>query len=212
MERKNELTSSLYEKAFRSVLHHYRIPNYAFSIGKPAEQRVCLVKNGNQFTVFMVERGMRFEESQFESEDEAYLEMLHHLAPTKEAFYEMQNAYTHQIETQQIARRRGLIPTNNKVRIAGLKVACKSPVSGTTSIAGTNRTRSFKSRIISGHKDSDQRERFTVRFECREVSNGRKSSARSPQNAEIGAAYTGRAGFSRHSKVYRRSVKHKGKV
>lgn len=210
MERKNELTSSLNEKAFRTVLHHYGIPNYAFSIGKPAEQRVCLEKNGNLFTVFMVERGMRFEESQFESEDEAYLEMLHHLAPTKEAFYEMQNDYT-----QQIARRKGLTSINNKVRIPGLKVACKSPVSGTTSIEGTNRTRRFKSRIISGHKDSDQRERITVRFEYRGVSNGRKSSARSPQNAKIGAAYTGRAGFSRHSKVYkgkRRSVKFKGKV
>lgn len=93
MEQKARVSFKSNENIFKKVLRRYGIPDYAFSIGSPAEQRVCLEKNGNSFYVYVMERGVKFSESNHATEYDAHLEMFHQLAESKREYQEMCRTY-----------------------------------------------------------------------------------------------------------------------
>lgn len=93
MEQKARVSLKSNENILKKVLRRYGIPDYAFSIGSPAEQRVCLEKIGNSFHVYVMERGVKFSESNHVTEYEAHLEMFRQLAESKSEYQEMCRSY-----------------------------------------------------------------------------------------------------------------------
>lgn len=95
------------EKALRWVLKAYNIPQHEFSIGGAAEQCVCLEHDNDIYTVYMVERGTKFEESQHRSEVDAHLKMMYHLSPTKLDYDKMCNLYKMRLLKQKKPKKAG---------------------------------------------------------------------------------------------------------
>ena len=93
MEQNVRLTINTKENVLRQVLHQFDVPDSAFSIGSSAEQRVCLEKKDDKFHVYVVERGIKFDESQHQTEYAAHLEMFHQLAATDSEYHKMCDIY-----------------------------------------------------------------------------------------------------------------------
>lgn len=93
MEQIARLTSNEREAILRQVLRLYNIPESAFSIGASAEQRVCLEKHGGRYHIYIMERGVVFEESHHTTETSAHFEMLNQLAESKDEYRQMCHKY-----------------------------------------------------------------------------------------------------------------------
>ena len=57
---------------------------HSFSLGEPAEQRVCLDKNCEMWEVYLVERGNTFEKTSHEECYDACVKVLEHLSDSKQ--------------------------------------------------------------------------------------------------------------------------------
>lgn len=93
MEHKKWVPSSPTETVLASVFRRFGISEIEYSIGSPAEQRVCLEKENEKYHVYMMERGVKFDESYYETEYEAHLELLHQLASSNAEYQAMCRAY-----------------------------------------------------------------------------------------------------------------------
>lgn len=93
MEHKKWLPSSSTEVVLERVLHRFGISENEYSVGFPAEQRVCVEKENGKYHVYVMERGIKFDESYHETEKEAHLELLHQLASSNAEFQAMSSMY-----------------------------------------------------------------------------------------------------------------------
>ncbi len=82
------------QRALQKVLDAHGVDARYYSIGGPAEQRVCLEYRDGLYHVYMVERGVPFEESDFQNEMDAHVQMLRHLSQDKTEFEQMHLEYT----------------------------------------------------------------------------------------------------------------------
>lgn len=124
MKQNHKLALQAREQILKNVLRQFDIPNEAFSIGSPAEQRVCLEKNGKIFHVYLVERGMKFQESRHRTEYAAHLEVLHQLATTKEEYRKMCDTYKRELKERkrQLQLVRQIISTGQPTSISDARV------------------------------------------------------------------------------------------
>jgi len=67
---------------------------HAFSLGEDAEQCVCLNKVDDIWEVYIIERGMKFEKDTFEDCFDACLQVIHHLADSKQMYCEIVEKFT----------------------------------------------------------------------------------------------------------------------
>lgn len=64
-----------------------------FSLGEDAEQRVCLNKNNDMWEVYIIERSITFEKDRFEDCFDACLQVIHHLADSKQMWEENRDKF-----------------------------------------------------------------------------------------------------------------------
>lgn len=199
MERYSKMKISNKEQALKWVLDYCQIPKHAFSIGEPAEQSVCLEKNGRMHTVYMVERGKRFEESQHESEREAHLKMIYHLAPSKADYTEMCNLYERRILVQQAKKGGAFVGahSNHSYSPPGLVAASKLSKAGAAiSVGDTVRIRTKIKRgsrdhiqviegLVVGKKYAGQNQTITIRRVFQGVVREKDFVVGSPEIASI---------------------------
>lgn len=93
MEHKKWVPSSPMEIVLAHVLRRFGISEIEYSIGFPAEQRVCIEKEEDKYHVYVMERGIKFDESYHKTEYEAHLELLHQLASSNTEYQAMIRAY-----------------------------------------------------------------------------------------------------------------------
>ena len=109
MEYKKGLPLSSNEVVLERVLRRFGISENEYSIGFPAEQRVCLEAENGKYHVYVMERGIKFDESYHETEQEAHLKILHQLASSNAESQAMSIAY------------KRLSRNHNKVTAHGMK-------------------------------------------------------------------------------------------
>lgn len=121
MEQITRLTSYERETILRQVLRKHNIPESAFSIGASAEQRVCLEKENGRYHVYIMERGVVFEESQHTTEASAHLEMLNQLAESKDEYHQMCRTYENLVNMKSKrlvgVTKRGIVGSNENPAI-----------------------------------------------------------------------------------------------
>lgn len=93
MEQNKSLRLSSTEAVLTRVLRRFGIPDTEYSIGIPAEQRVCIEKEDGEYHVYVMERGVKFDESYHKTEYDAHLELLHQLASSNAEYYAMSREY-----------------------------------------------------------------------------------------------------------------------
>lgn len=93
MEHKKWVPSSPAETVLARVFRRFGISEIDYSIGSPAEQRVCIEKDGENYHVYVMERGIKFDESYHKTEYDAHLELLHQLASSNAEYYAMSREY-----------------------------------------------------------------------------------------------------------------------
>lgn len=119
------LTSNERRSILKEVLRQYNIPESAFSIGSSAEQRVCIEKKGRKYHVYIMERGVIFEESQHITEKSAHLEMLNQLAESKDEYDQMRRTYESLVYMKLAKQAR---PMNISIQEKGVKGVVKVKV------------------------------------------------------------------------------------
>ena len=97
MEQSQRLPSRSTVAVLTRVLHRFGISENEYSIGSPAEQRVCMENVNGKYHVYLMERGIKFDESYHETELDAHLEILHQLASTNDEYHAMSSAYMQRI-------------------------------------------------------------------------------------------------------------------
>lgn len=154
MEQKARVSYKSNVNILKKVLRHYAVPDSAFSIGSPAEQRVCLEKVGNSFHVYVMERGIKFSESNHSTEYDAHLEMFHQLAESKSEYQEMCRTYEQLIRLE---KRKNMPST---IFSAGLQKAYKKRlntlVQADTKAVAVGDTVRIHVRIDDGHRERTQ--------------------------------------------------------
>ena len=81
------------EDVLKRVLQRFGVPDTEYSIGIPAEQRVCIEKENGEYHVYVMERGVKFDESYHEMEQDAHLKLLHQLASSNAEYQAMSRTY-----------------------------------------------------------------------------------------------------------------------
>lgn len=82
-------------KKLNQILHDFNVPNESYSIGAPAEQRVCIEKMNEKYCVYVMERGIRYEETFYTKEPQAHLAFLNQLASSDSEYEAMRLEYRH---------------------------------------------------------------------------------------------------------------------
>lgn len=77
----------------KQILDDFSIPNDAYSIGFPAEQRVCIETDNYKYCVYIMERGIRYEETFYTNVKQAHLAFLNQLASSDKEYAEMCQEY-----------------------------------------------------------------------------------------------------------------------
>ncbi len=116
--KKNYFPVTFSNKALNTVLQKYCVPENLYSIGVPAEQRVCIEKGRNGYCVYVMERGIKFDISNHKTEKSANLEFLHQLSSSHQQYEQMSKDY------EKIAN---MLET--RTTVATSLVACKKPAS-----------------------------------------------------------------------------------
>lgn len=230
MEQYNIMKVSDNEQALKWVLNDCGIPKHAVSIGGPSEQSICLEKTDSMYTVYMIERGKRFEESRHESEREAHLKVLYHIAPTKEAYTEMRNLYERRIRLQNAKKKRAFIQTyyGSKHGPTGLVAASRLPVVAAAAINIGDTVR-IRTKVNNGLRDQIQvfegqvvckkttgpDQTITIRRNSHGVTFEKAFAITSPKIDSIETIGKGKTGRTKHFKVYGKTgkvAKYKKKV
>lgn len=218
MEQYNATKYSNNEQALVLVLNDCGIPKHSLSIGGPSEQSVCLEKNGSIYTVYMVERGKRFEETIHESEHEAHLKVLYHLSPSNEAYAEMCKLYERRIRYQTLKKNRSVIQSYYGSKYISPKIvaASKTPAISAIKLGDTVRVRTkvnkgFPDRIkvfegqVIGKKNTGVEQTITIRPSAHGVACEKAFVIKSPQIDSIETISTVKAGYARPLKRNRKS-------
>lgn len=78
--------------ALKETCKKYQIDEY--SIGSPCEQRVCICKRGDNWEVFIVERGIEFDKTKHKECIDACLEVLNHCSYSIDEFKDTTSDFT----------------------------------------------------------------------------------------------------------------------
>lgn len=77
----------------KAVLRKNNIPENSYSIGVPSEQRVCIEKSGDEYCVYVMERGIKFDVSNHNTIESAHSEFLHQLSSSHQQYLQMLKDY-----------------------------------------------------------------------------------------------------------------------
>ena len=88
---RKKINNEICLQTLKEICKKYEIDEY--SIGLPVEQKVCLCKRGDNWEVFIVERGIEFDKVKYKECIDACIEVIKYCAYSIEEFKDASNEF-----------------------------------------------------------------------------------------------------------------------